>query len=257
VSSQSIPSSSGSSTLGTPTQRYEGGGAVANMIAALVFILIGAGVAYAGLTTTPSRSSDDSNIGMMVVGGAFAVIGLFMVFNWWRTRGLSVQVYSDGLARIQGAKVEEVRWDNVNAVWQSITKHYRNGIYTGTTYLYTVETNDSRKLKFGNEVKGIEQLGQTIQNESTKRLFPKMVAAYNAGQPVAFGQFTLSKDGVGHKNKYLSWAEIEGTQINKGYVTFKKQGKWFNWANVPVAQIPNLIVFLSLIDHVVGLKSGR
>jgi hypothetical protein len=255
MSTQSI---SGSSTLGVPAQRYEGGGGIGSVITAILLAGIGGFLVYGGLVyEAPRRSSDNSNIGMMVVGGAMVVIGLFLLFNWWRSRGVYVQVYSDGLARGQGDKVQEVRWDNVSQVWQSITKHYRNGIYTGTTYLYTVQTNDNRTLKFGNEIKGIEQLGQTIQNESTKRLFPKMVNAYNSGQAVPFGQFTLSKDGVGHKNKYLSWAEIEGTQINNGYVTFKKQGKWFNWANVPVASIPNLIVFLSLIDHVVGLKSGR
>ncbi|MFN8374230.1 MAG: DUF6585 family protein [Anaerolineae bacterium] len=249
---------SGTSTLGTPTQRYEAGSGAGNVILALVLGGMGVFFAVGAFADTSSRSSSDSS---MIMFGllAFFFIGfaVFTLVKWWGNRGVYVQAYSGGVARIKGTKTEEFRWDDVRAVWQSVTKHYRNGIYTGTTYLYTVQTADNRMLKFSNEIKGIEQLGQLIQNESTKRLFPKMVAAYNAGQTVPFGQFTLSKEGVGHKNKYLTWAEIEGTQVNNGYVTFKKQGKWFNWANVPVASIPNLIVFLSLIDHVVGLKRGR
>jgi hypothetical protein len=205
---------------------------------------------------TGRRSSDPNWVALGLSLLCFGVAAA-SVFNWWKNRGAYIQIYSGGLARIQGAKVQEVRWDDIRAVWQSITKHYRNGIYTGTTYLYTVQTADNRQMKFSNEFKGIEQLGQLIQTEATNRLFPRMIAAYNAGQPVPFGDFTISKDGISHKNKNLPWSEIEGAQINNGYVTFKKQGKWFNWANVPVAAIPNLIVFLSLIDHVVGLKRGR
>jgi hypothetical protein len=255
--SQSMPTSA-SSTLGNPTQRFEGGGgAVGAILGSLLLGGLGAFLMFGALADTSSRSSRDSSWFVAVIGLGMVGFGVYLLFNWWKNRGAYVQVYSGGLARIQGAKVQEVRWDDIRAVWQSITKHYRNGVYTGTTYLYTVMTNDNRKVTFGNEFKGVEQLGQLIQTESTNRLFPRMIAAYNGGQPVPFGDFTISKEGISHKNKNLSWAEIEGAQINNGYVTFKKQGKWFNWANVPVAAIPNLIVFLSLIDHVVGLKRGR
>jgi hypothetical protein len=83
-----------------------------------------------------------------------------------------------------------------------------------------------------------------------------MVADYNAGKSISFEPFTLSKEGVGHKKKSLSWAEIEGAQINNGYVTFKKQGKWFNWVNVPAGEIPNILIFLTLVDYAIGLKHG-
>ncbi len=247
----------GSTALGTPTQRYEGGSGMGSIIGALFLGGLGAFFLFGAYQSTIERASGGTNITLGLFGVGMLAFGAFILFNWWKNRGVHVQVYSGGLARIQGEKSQEIRWDDIRAVWQSITKHYRNGIYTGTTYLYTVQTADNRKLTFGNEIKGVEQLGQQLQQESTSRLFPRMVAAYNAGQNVPFGDFTINKEGISHKNKSLSWAEIEGAQINNGYVTFKKQGKWFNWANVPVAQIPNLIVFLSLVDHVVGIKRGR
>jgi hypothetical protein len=257
MASQSI-SASPSATLGNPTQRFEGGGgAVGAILGALLLGGLGAFFLFGTFAASGSRSSGGTSWGLAIVGLFLAGLGVMILFNWWKNRGVYVQVYTNGFARIQGTKVQEVRWDDIRAVWQSITKNYRNGVYMGTTYIYTVLAADNTKLVFGNEIKGIEQLGQLIQREATNRLFPRMVAAYNAGQPVQFGDFAISREGITHKNKNLPWSEIEGAQINNGFVTFKKQGKWFNWANVPVAQIPNMIVFLSLIDHVVGLKRGR
>jgi hypothetical protein len=142
-------------------------------------------------------------------------------------------------------------------VWQIITKHYRNFTYTHTTYFYTIQTTDKTIITIDKTIKGIDQLGQTIQNESTKRLLPKMIAAYDAGQAVSFGPLTLSKERVQYLNNYVSWTELEDVQIVKGFVIFKNYDKRFDWANVPASEIPNLFVFLSLIDHVVGVKSGR
>jgi hypothetical protein len=246
-------------SLGQPVARFEGGGGAGAIVGALVFWGIGGFLfftAFSPSSTSRSSAADAAPI-ILIIGGLLVLAGFWTLFNWLRNRGMFVQVYNDGLARINGSKIEVARWDDVREVWQSITKHYRNGVYTGTTYLYTLQTADGRRLRFSNEVKNIEQLGNTIQQQVSSRLLPKFVAAYNNGQAVPFGPFAISKDGVMHGKKSLSWAEVEGVSINNGYIHFKKQGGWFNWANVAAAAVPNLLIFLSLVDHIVGLKRGR
>ena len=39
----------------------------------------------------------------------------------------------------------------------------------------------------------------------------------------------------------------------RGYISVSKRGKWFNWCSIPVSAVPNLRVFLALVDQIVGV----
>ena len=80
---------------------------------------------------------------------------------------------------------------------------------------------------------------------------------YNGGGTVTFGKLSISPMGLAWGDKSLVWAEIEAVQITKGYLSVKKQGKWFRWANIPVSAIPNMIIALTMIDRIVGLKTSK
>jgi hypothetical protein len=248
-------------TLGTPIQRYEGGSSIFNLLSALLFA--GAGIVF-GIGAFPGNfllpASTEFNLNFVLVGLFNLAIGAYGIYRWWSDIGIRVQVYTDGLERLQRNKTQEVRWDDITEVWESITEHEGeliNLFRKRLVYQYTLQTADQRKLIFSNEIKGIEQLGKIIQQDVTKRLLPSAIAAYNTGQRVSFGAFTISKEGIEYDNKLLAWAEIEEAQVGSGYVGFKKQGKWLNWISAPSQLVPNLFVFLALVDHAIGLKGGR
>ncbi|MFN8374229.1 MAG: DUF6585 family protein [Anaerolineae bacterium] len=246
--------------LGTPKTRFNG---ITNIwlgiVLLVVFGIMTAVFALAAYQAPRNRFAEyDASTAMLVIAVVCGVLGVMVFFfTVFRYRGLHVQVYDEGFARIRGRKIEAVRWTDVRSVLQSVTHYRRYGQTISTRYIYTIETADRRRIKLSNEIKDISLLGDTIQQETSKRMLPQAVAAYQSGQPVSFGSITLSKDGVSQGRKQLSWAEVEGVQIENGYVKFKKQGKWFNWANVPAAKIPNLYVFLSMVDNIVGIKRTR
>jgi hypothetical protein len=198
-------------------------------------------------------------IGQLVVFLAFAAFllrfGGGIMLQWWRNRGVAVEVYENGLMRGRGAEQQRVQWDDIRIVWQHIVNYSADG-QRGRLYVYTIETVNGERLIFSNEIAGIDMLGPTIQNQVQQRLFPKFLSAYENGETVWFAPFSISKDGIGHKGKYLTWAEIEGAKVEHGYVVFKQQGGWLNWANVATGEIANMPSFLNLIDHIVGLKRG-
>jgi hypothetical protein len=220
-----------------------------------VLLLIGAFAAgYAFFTTDPKEPDRE---GMIVVAVICAAIGVPFVGIWLAQRGKTVEVFEHGLVRIKGKKVRATRWDDISAVWQQITRNYYNGIYTGTTYIYTIQTKTGEKFKITNVYKDIEALGNTIQSEVTKRLLPPMVLAYQSGQTVSFGKLSLSPQGLIYKDKHLGWNEIKDLKIERGYISVKKEGgRWFNWASVSAASVPNLFVFLAMIDSIAGIRSG-
>jgi hypothetical protein len=220
-----------------------------------VLLLIGAALSGYSFFTTDPKATDRE--GMIVVAVVFAAIGVPLVGMSLAQRGKIIEVYEHGLARIRDSRVNVTRWDDIATVWQQITRNYTNGVYTGTTYVYTIQTRNGEKFKITNVYQNVESLGQIIQSEVTKRLLPPMVRAYQSGQTVSFGKLGLNPQGLIYKDKQLPWNEIEDLKIERGYISVKKAGgRWFNWAGVAAAKVPNLFVFLTMVDSIVGIRSG-
>ncbi len=245
------------SSLGTPVAEYKPRSRrkVLNLIAGFILSVAGGFAILYGAISVNVPTDDRPPV--MILGGILLLIGWAMIESWLQTRGLSVQVFTDGLVRSQYGKSAIMRWDEIVGVWQAITKHYYNGIYTGTTHTYTVQKADGTKTKYNDSLKNVEELGNTIQQEVTKRLLPRAVATYNSGGTVSFGKLAISPMGLAWGDKSLPWADIQGVQINKGMLSVKKQGKWLNWANIPVASIPNMLVALTLIDRIIGINAKK
>lgn len=220
-------------------------------------VMTGALLCGLGLIAIVGAVGANGQIAQIVVFLGFAAflfrIGGRILWQWWKNRGVSVDVFEHGLKRVRGGEADIILWEDIRAVWQTITAHYGRG-GSGNTYFYTIETKDRQRFTFGEEILGIGALGQTIQNEAHTRLYPRLLEKYERGDVVPFGPFNLSKEGVEHGKKFLTWAEIEGAKVEKGYIVFKQQGGWLQWANVAVGEIPNLPTFLGLINHILGLN---
>jgi hypothetical protein len=74
---------------------------------------------------------------------------------------------------------------------------------------------------------------------------------------VYFGPLAVSQMGLTKGNQTVPWSEIHGVQVQKGYIKIKKQGRWFNFANVPVSSVPNVFVLLSLVDRIIGVNARK
>ncbi len=193
-----------------------------------------------------------------IVGVIFGVLllagGGYVLYRGYDNAGKSVQVYADGLVSITRQGTGAFRWDQIIGTWQSVTRHYRNGIYTGTTHIYTIQGADGRKAVFNDALRNVERLGNTIQQETFKHLFPRAVMSFMAGQSLNFGKLTISQQGVSNGREVVPWGEIKQFRLHQGVISISKQGKWFNWSNATVAQTPNVFVFLALVDHIKGLN---
>lgn len=54
----------------------------------------------------------------------------------------------------------------------------------------------------------------------------------------------------------LPWHQIKEIKVNRGFISVKKEGNnWLTWKTVQVSKIPNVNVFMALVDYIVN--SGR
>lgn len=239
------------SRLGKRLKTYEP--STGSLIAGMVFavLLMAAGLGFL------AGSVIARNPGLIVVSIILIPLGLGLFFLWFHMLGLKVMVHDGGLVHANRNNERIIPWDDIEYVWQQITEHYTNGVYTGTTYVYSLQLYDGSRLKYtNNSLKNVQKLGEAILHETSQVLYPKAMTKFNKGKTVKFGSLGVSQDGLSYGSSLLDWKEIDGVRIKQGYVSVRKKGKWLNWCNIAVASIPNLYVFLSLVNQIVGIDNG-
>ncbi|RPI22413.1 MAG: hypothetical protein EHM70_23835 [Chloroflexota bacterium] len=231
-------------------------------IAALVF-LGGAGVAFLfGIWYTYDVYQQNGPamivnalIGPLVFAVIFFIIGLVGLWSLYVNWRKSVVIYQNGFAYSDHKGVKAWRWDEFQSIRAAVTKHYTNGIYTGTTHVYTLDKQDGERIVINDSISKVEEVAGKIREAIFPQMYQRYSAAYNSGQPVAFGPVILSRaDGIQSGKKSYPWAEVSAVKIERGYIQVaKKGGGWFSGTSIPAASVPNVEIMLSIIDQIIGL----
>lgn len=210
-------------------------------------------------TFHPKRIATWRIVGMLLMGTASLIVFLLGAYFLWlaaQTPNLSrkqaarrLHLFEHGLAEVgKNGEVSVFRWDSMTAR-QEITERYANGIYVGTTYVYTFHRQDGTTLKVTDFYAEPDRWGPAIQQEITRAQLPGLLTRLQQGQTLAYGDFSVNLGGVATTKGSLTWPEIEKVDISQGMLVLRKVGKKLPWTNVPVKRIPNLFLFLALIEQ--------
>jgi len=237
--------------LGRALARYQGRDATAALI---MFALGIAGMmagAWAILTIRPPSDLRGLGAGGIIAGGLFILGSLEGLINAFRD--YEIIIFERGFKYSTIMESRAVRWEEVIAVWQAAYKRGPKG--PASTLIYTILLKDKKKLVLNNDrFKNVEGLGETIQREVTRRLMPQYIQTLNSGGTINFGKLTLSKQGISNGKELVPWSQIRDVKIRNGVIAINKEGKWLAWSSILASQIPNLFVFLDLVDQAVGVR---
>ena len=244
--------------LGTPQQEY--GVQYTRMtlacgIIALILAICLGFFAYTMLTSP--RNINDTNNALFMIGlsVAFLLAALYCLLYPLIYRSWHVYVYSEGFAFSRGGKIDAFRWDQIDCMWQRITKRYMNGIYIGTQYKYTIRGLNNKQVVLNDRITNVGSLGTIISDMVTRVKLPQVIAAFRDGHTITFGQLSVNLQGVSNSKELISWNEIKEIAVNRGIVTVRKEGKWLSWSSVQVAHIPNFFIFLALVNTIMGMTA--
>jgi hypothetical protein len=200
---------------------------------------------------------DDKLTGPLVIAFILFVFGLLAGWGAYANWNKGVAAYERGFAYRDRKGIQVWNWEDVVSLKSAITRHYTNGIYTGTTHVYTLFNRQNQRLVLSDSIGKVEELAKSIDQNIFPLLYGPATNQYNAGGTIAFGPVAISKAGIAIGKKTYPWADVKEVSIHQGILKVsRKEGGWFSGASAAASAIPNLHILLAIIQQVVGLKAG-
>ncbi len=252
--------------LGTPVRYFpiRKVNKTGSLVVCILFLLGSIAVFLYGLSTAYTAYSQH---GASVIAGKLTTplliaLGLFLLGLWagwsaWTNWTRGVLLYEKGFVIRSRKGVWNWSWPDIASITTRITRHYTNGIYTGTTHEYTLLNRQNERLRINDVFGKVEELAGIIEQNVFPLLYEPAAQLYNEGKPLVFGPVTLSKAGPYFGKKTIPWEDVKEVSLKRGNLKIsRKSGGILSGASVPTHTIPNLRVLLAIIDQVVGLKTN-
>jgi hypothetical protein len=188
----------------------------------------------------------------LIVGPAMFIGGLYMLIRVLVRSNQCVLLFRDGFARIQDKKAEVCRWDEVEELKRDVTITYHEAFIKTTEYVYKIRGADGRQIVINSaydRLKDLAKLGESLARESCRALRERIMPEWQAGRPVQLGGVTVSRTGLTRGKETLAWDEIKSLQLTGDKVVIGVEGRWINWPDATLCNVPSAPLFLELVEQ--------
>jgi hypothetical protein len=175
-----------------------------------------------------------------VVMGLFVLVlggGLFAMLPFLSKGIPTFLVFKDALVEVKGDEFAVLRWDEIKELNPP----------------RIVVTNDGQQFDLNGMVQDLGRLYNAVHSRLRARLIPQVTAALKAGQPVSFGEFTLSPMSISYGAKTLSWGQVTSMQVSV-YRGSRSLNIWdghiLPWCIASLSEVPNDWLFLEAVKIV-------
>jgi len=267
--------------VGTPLAQYK-----SRFLTTFLFgIVVGVLGVYVVLFSFLGRFSFGTII-LLLVGLSLVAYGVSRVFVAFQNLDAQVYLCTDGLMRVKAGTAEAIHWDQTSGFWKifsepawyglldflslltSFTGQDSSANYSGTSrpfsFLqeYRLYQANGTELVLAKRFRKFKKLGKAIEQEVTHHLLPGALAAYNAGQPVSFGEISVSRQGIhiGSRQETIAWNELNMVQGSGShiYINWKKQGHLLaSTRTIPISEVPNVCVLTELVKTIRGSQQSQ
>src|SRR5690242_7821542 len=197
VSSDVLPlpvqQAAASQQLGTFRKVYKAS-IIRTIIGSCVFLAAAALFGLGGLL--PPGLEATTRFVLLIFGVLSLGVALYLVRSVVQVANQQIYLFEQGMVIERGKQVQAFPWSQIAEVWQSITRNYRNGRYTGTTYVYTLRRADGYQVKLDNLTKDIAELGPVVTQAITRELVPRALQAIRGDQTLIFASLSLNQQGI-------------------------------------------------------------
>jgi hypothetical protein len=163
--------------------------------------------------------------------GSFAItVATTVVVRSYRSRGLCVLVFLDGLARILGEQVEFIRWADVCNLRQVGCRGILEPSFVYGRRLL-IQRHDGGQWEFDEAVfPRLAELRRLVEEETLSYLLPPVLRACAAGEEVPFDSVTVTPEGLRAAVGTLPWCDVREATINPaGWLAITRRGGLLPW----------------------------
>jgi hypothetical protein len=205
---------------------------VASCILALLVVTLWKGVFSSFGSQSSLLSSLLSGLFLQIVGLLILLVSLYFApLTRW------ILICADGCIftnKFQYSKV--IRWDQI------ISVHLGKGFAC-------IVCNNGTTLKIHATWANSSTVQHLVYAKAFRHLLARARAMYQSGEPVVFGRFTVSMQGVHNSKQLFTWAQLRSCEyIDAGLALISKDDICLDLAYL--SQIPNATVFVELINLV-------
>jgi hypothetical protein len=216
-----------------------------------VFIIAGAMI----VPVNP-RANRLVHLGLFITVGVVLLMGsAYLLFHVIRHIGLRVSLHPGGLAILRGERTSIFPWDEIDVVWHKRAailrfQDYIGSILDGSQSVYTLQGPGGERIVLNSFLTGHETLGGAIRRETTRRLLPQALHAYEVEGHVEFGKLAVGREGLSKGGKMLPWLDVACVVVHNGFVLVRRRNDRQAWSAVPMGKVPNLYIYLALVENI-------
>lgn len=240
-------------SLDNPQAEFSTRGALGNYVGLPV---VGLGMVVGGIALMAIESLPGFSGLLAAMGVIFLAVGGYQFFSALISPPRHIWVFDGGITYQRGNSQEEIRWEDMEAIYQHISTYHLGVIPLVRQHSYTLHMSDGREITFNRDIQNVEALGQMLNRKLTDQQFPEALETLREGGTLTFGPVRVNGHGLQNGGDLLPWEEIRHIRLINGQIQIKEAGRTFTWKGVPASKIPNLYLFLTLINKVVATNKA-
>jgi hypothetical protein len=188
-----------------------------------------------------------------VVGAGLLLLGIALALNLVKT---PYKVCSEGFLYCKRRHWHACPWAEVKALWQTTTITMHRGTLDGDRdYSCTILCQDATRLT----LKHFRDEGfiRWVEQEVYRAMLPKVQARWASGNPVWFGEVSLSPLGIHCGSEILPWGDVQSVKAerNENDIVIRRKGRKPVWKSLEGLDIPNAALFFQLVRENVSVRN--
>ncbi|MCL4561098.1 MAG: hypothetical protein M1281_10835 [Chloroflexi bacterium] len=249
--------------LGSPVQFYplKLRGIYKSVTASLAVVGIGAGIVIlfvGGLQTYWSYYYHGPSVVMknltlpLILGVLLLIFGALAVWAAYSRWIISVVIFEKGLACRDRKGMHAWPWEEISSIRTQLTQSPLGALGGRTRHVYILTKTDGDRIILDDSIDRVEDLAENLRSIILPAIFRKYTASFYQGISLQFGPIIIDKDrGTKIEDRWYSWRQIREASIQSGAAIFiiQDEGKPARRIKIPVAQIPDVDVCISLINQ--------
>jgi len=229
------------------------------ILAVLMLMLPGGALIWAATQAQGTRA--DARIPLIAAGVTLVILGILALVQQNRSQ---VVVRADGLERwgLRG-RLWALRWaDMIELRYRAVKMRLYHVIPVGTTIYITLTDPHGKKHRVPSNMKAMDILAERIADQQTAVRFSEARAIIDRGEEVRFGKaLIVDREKLSARKLFGGYkscpiTDIEKVAVENGFLRIRQRGKLLGFGGGNIGSIPNVFLFLRLLDSLIGRASA-